>query len=81
LRIHYEIGRIFCGANLETPQKTGFYVEHLETHRGFQMFPVSFARNPATGQKDTASIPCAVSCLEQVPSRGNSTLSLAMSTS
>jgi hypothetical protein len=37
---------------------------------------VSFAQHPITGQKDTASIPCAVSCSGQVPSRGNPTLSL-----
>jgi hypothetical protein len=36
-------GRIFCGTIPGTPQKTGLYVEHLETHRDFQMFPVSFA--------------------------------------
>jgi hypothetical protein len=32
---------------------TGLYEEHLETHQGFQMFPVSFAQHPITGQKDT----------------------------
>jgi hypothetical protein len=53
------------------PQKTGLYVEHLETHQGFQMFPVSFAQHPISGQKDTASIPCAASHPEQVSSRGN----------
>jgi hypothetical protein len=41
-----------------------------ETHQGFQMFPVSFAHCPVTGQKDTASIPCALSCPGQVPLRG-----------
>jgi hypothetical protein len=37
---------------------------------------VSFARYPVTGQKDTASIPCAVPYPEQVPSRGNPAVSL-----
>jgi hypothetical protein len=37
---------------------------------------VSFARRPITGQKDTASIPCAVPYPEQVLSRGNPAVSL-----
>jgi hypothetical protein len=28
-------GAFFAAPNLKTPQKTGLYVEHLETHRGF----------------------------------------------
>jgi hypothetical protein len=60
---------------LETPQKTGLSMEHLETHRGFQMFHGSFARHPVTGQKDPASISCAVPYPEQVPSRGNPAVS------
>jgi hypothetical protein len=71
-----KLGAFFAASNLKTSQKTGLSVEHLETHQGFQMFPVSFARYPVTGQKDTASIPCAVPYPEQVPSRGNRAVSL-----
>jgi hypothetical protein len=41
---------------------------------------VSFARHPVTGQKDTASIPCAVPYPEQVPSRGNPASFLSVGT-
>jgi hypothetical protein len=47
------LGAFFAASNLKTPQKTGLSVEHLEIQRAFQMFPVSFARHPVTGQKDT----------------------------
>jgi hypothetical protein len=40
------LGAFFAASNLETPQKTG-------------LFACIFYPTPYTGQKDTASIPCA----------------------
>jgi hypothetical protein len=37
---------------------------------------VSFARHSVIGQKDTASIPCAVPYPKQIPSGGNPAVSL-----
>jgi hypothetical protein len=64
LRIHFiNLGAFFAAPIWKRRKKPGYPL-------------VSFARYPVTGQKDTASIPCAVPYPEQVPSRGNPAVSL-----
>jgi hypothetical protein len=57
------LGAFFCGIKpKDAAKKPGYPL-------------VSFARHPVTGQKDTASIPCAFPHPGQLLSRGNSAVS------